>query len=79
MTKLKFLSFRSTTKRLLPGTLVVFTNDNFETMKFGTVFNRSLELLKKTYDLQIDVLFQPEDVEFELSEGYIMVRYLMYH
>jgi hypothetical protein len=42
-------------------------------MKFGTVFDRPLNLLEKTYDLQIDVLFRLEDAEFELSEGYIMV------
>ena len=77
MTKLKVLSFRSTSKRLLPGTLVVFTNDNFNTMKFGTVFDRSLERLEKTYDLQVDVQFQLEDAEFVLSEGYIMVIYLI--
>ncbi|RIA82198.1 P-loop containing nucleoside triphosphate hydrolase protein [Glomus cerebriforme] len=66
----------TTSKRLLPGTLVVFSRDNFETMKFGTVVNRPIELLekKKSFDLQIDVLFQHDDIEFEWSEGYIMVE-----
>ncbi|CAG8649688.1 13822_t:CDS:10 [Funneliformis caledonium] len=45
----------STSKRLLPGTLVVFSKDNFDTMKFGTVVSRPLELLGKSFDLQIDV------------------------
>jgi len=44
-------------------------------MKFGTVVNRPLELLGKSFDLQIDVLFRLEDVEFEWPEGYIMVIY----
>ncbi|CAI2172161.1 19284_t:CDS:10 [Funneliformis geosporum] len=64
----------STSKRLLPGTLVVFSKDNFETMKFATVVNRPLELLGKSFDLQIDVLFRLEDIDFELSEGYVMVE-----
>ncbi|GES83506.1 DEAD box helicase [Rhizophagus clarus] len=64
----------ATSKRLIPGTLVVFSKDNFESMKFGTVYNRSLNLLEKAYDLQIDVLFQFEDIEFEWSDGYVMVE-----
>jgi hypothetical protein len=44
-------------------------------MKFGTVYNRSLELLEKPHDLQIDVLFRPEDIEFEWPDGYVMVIY----
>ncbi|RIA83764.1 P-loop containing nucleoside triphosphate hydrolase protein [Glomus cerebriforme] len=63
----------ATNKRLLPGTLVVFSKDNFKTMKFGTVVNRPLELLKKVYDLQVDVHFRL-DAEFEWSEGYVMVE-----
>ncbi|CAB4422693.1 unnamed protein product [Rhizophagus irregularis] len=63
-----------TSKRLLPGTLVVFSKDNFDTMKFGTVYNRSLSLLERNYDLQVDVLFRFEDIEFEWSDGYVMVE-----
>lgn len=47
-------------------------------MKFGTIYNRSLNLLEKNYDLQVDVLFRFEDVEFEWSDGYVMVIYSVY-
>lgn len=66
-------------KRLIPGTLVVLSNDNFETMKFATVVSRPLELLGKTYDLQIEVFFQPDDSEFVWPEkGYTMVESTSY-
>ncbi|CAG8496191.1 11399_t:CDS:10 [Acaulospora colombiana] len=64
----------SMSKRLIPGTLVVLTNDKFSTMKFATVINRPEELLSKSYNLQIDIMFRPEDIEFELPDNYIMVE-----
>ncbi|RHZ60861.1 hypothetical protein Glove_350g174 [Diversispora epigaea] len=63
-----------TSKRLIPGTLVIFTKDKFKTVKFATVVSRHESLLEKSWDLQIDVLFRPEDAEFVLPEGYIMVE-----
>ncbi|CAG8518315.1 8660_t:CDS:10 [Diversispora eburnea] len=64
----------NTSKRLIPGTLVLFTKDKFKTVKFATVISRHESLLEKKWDLQIDVLFRPEDVEFVLPGGYIMVE-----
>ncbi|CAJ0761819.1 6444_t:CDS:10 [Entrophospora sp. SA101] len=61
-------------KRLIPGTLVVLTKDKFKTIKLATVVNRSLEYLKKPHDLQIDVLFRSEDVDFVWDENYTMVE-----
>ncbi|CAG8809414.1 5395_t:CDS:2, partial [Dentiscutata erythropus] len=66
-------------KRLIPGTLVVLSDDNFETMKFATVISRPLELLGKTHDLQIEVFFGPDDAEFVWPEkGYTMVESTSY-
>ncbi|CAG8438249.1 2741_t:CDS:10 [Acaulospora morrowiae] len=64
----------SMSKRLIPGTLIVLTNDNFSTMKLATVINRPDSLLEKSHNLQIDILFRPEDVVFELPGNYIMVE-----
>jgi hypothetical protein len=58
---------------LIPGTLVVLTNDNFNTMKLGVVVSRADELLEDKYDLQLDILFREEDMQFVWDDGYIMV------
>ncbi|CAG8439781.1 12095_t:CDS:10 [Ambispora leptoticha] len=64
----------SQSKRLISGTLVVFTNDNFENMVVGTVVNRSLDLLTQPSDLQIDVLLSGETFHYNWPTNYIMVE-----
>ncbi|CAG8483135.1 445_t:CDS:10, partial [Ambispora gerdemannii] len=64
----------SQSKRLISGTLIVFTNDNFENMVVGTVVNRPLELLTQRSDLQIEVLFSGNTFYYNWPTNYIMVE-----
>ncbi|CAG8535334.1 10142_t:CDS:10, partial [Cetraspora pellucida] len=69
----------SFSKRLIPGTLVVLSNDNFNTMKFAIVVSRPTQFLEKPHDLQIEVSFKPEEAEFDIDEPeYLKRRHSVY-
>ncbi|CUS08376.1 unnamed protein product [Tuber aestivum] len=62
-----------TSKRLLPGTLVCLSNDNFKTLKLATVAARPKAGLELPMP-EVDLLFTEGETEFDSTETFIMVE-----
>ncbi|GJJ72232.1 helicase required for RNAi-mediated heterochromatin assembly 1 [Entomortierella parvispora] len=63
-------------KRLIPGTIVCLSTDQFETFRFATVVERDMDCLTNPRDLQIGIRFlQPDSrVDFDRDIKYIMIE-----
>ena len=60
-------------KRLVSGTLVCLSQDNFETFKVATVAARPLSGLEVNPP-EVDLLFHPDDLEIDVSRPFLMVE-----
>lgn len=60
-------------KRLVSGTLVCLSQDNFETFKVATVAARPLSGLKMNPP-EVDLLFHPDDLEVDVTRPFLMVE-----
>ncbi|PWW74135.1 P-loop containing nucleoside triphosphate hydrolase protein [Tuber magnatum] len=60
-------------KRLLPGTLVCLSNDNFKTLKLATIAARPKAGLELPMP-EVDLLFTEGETEFDSTETFIMVE-----
>ncbi|KAG0633910.1 P-loop containing nucleoside triphosphate hydrolase protein [Tuber brumale] len=60
-------------KRLLPGTLVCLSNDNFKTLKLATIAARPKAGLEMPMP-EVDLLFTEGETEFDSTETFIMVE-----
>lgn len=60
-------------KRLIPGTLVCLSQDNFETFKVATVAARPLAGLALTPP-ELDIIFDVEKFEIDASKPFLMVE-----
>lgn len=60
-------------KRLLPGTLVCLSHDNFKTLKLATVAARPMAGLELPMP-EVDLLFSEGEIEFDSTETFIMVE-----
>lgn len=60
-------------KRLLPGSVVVLSCDNFETIKVATVAARPLAGLRMPVP-EVDLLFSDNNIDIDISKIYIMLE-----
>ncbi|RPA81978.1 hypothetical protein BJ508DRAFT_414451 [Ascobolus immersus RN42] len=62
----------ASSKRLLPGTIVVLSSDEFETVKIATVAARPIAGLVQAGDPEVDLLFPARDNDLDTSRTYTM-------
>ncbi|KAF9586547.1 NFX1-type zinc finger-containing protein 1 [Lunasporangiospora selenospora] len=62
------------TKRLIPGTLVCLSTDDFKHYRFATVVERDIDLLSDPRDLRIGIMFQDNNPELDFNPD---IRYVM--
>lgn len=60
-------------KRLIPGTLVCLSSNNFQTVKVATVVARPTEGLEQNPP-EVDLLFNETEVEIDTEKIHIMVE-----
>ncbi|KAF5297413.1 hypothetical protein FQR65_LT01344 [Abscondita terminalis] len=62
-------------KRFMYGSLLCFTKNNFESLLFGKVVDRTTELLQKG---QVVVGFESDQEKYELGQFYVMIECSVY-